>query len=53
MSEVQGTLKDITPARLSFSCHEHQVVVDEHCDLKEARGGAIIKRKKGTKGSRR
>lgn len=41
LSEVQGTLKDVTPAWLIFSSHQHQVAVDEYCNLKyqmEGRG---------------
>lgn len=35
MSEEQWTLKDVTPAWFGFSCDEHQVTVDKHCDLKK------------------
>lgn len=33
LSEVQGTLQDITPAWLIFSCHQQQVIVDKDRNL--------------------
>ena len=50
VSEVQRTLKDITPAWLIFSRHKHQVAVDEHCDLKET-GETDHKTEKRRKGN--
>lgn len=53
MSEVQWTLKDVTSAWLIFPRHQHQVVVDKHCDLKEEIGRSDLqkegeKREKGS-----
>ncbi|TNN73817.1 hypothetical protein EYF80_016025 [Liparis tanakae] len=30
LPEEEGTLKDVTPARLVFSRHQHQITVDKH-----------------------
>lgn len=33
LSEIQGALKDVTPAWLVLSRHQHQVGVDKHGNL--------------------